>query len=224
MRLASTCPTTPAETSRSGGCARHASSGLLAGSDGTQAISRKNHIGCALNIHCEAVSCGQAIVRAQSVQHRAVRTHRRRIRKPTRPVADVQIQYRADAQPQPFDEGEQRGHASRLVSPEMKLLVDLDDPVHVGRRKPPLCAKSLFQLRYPRQMPVRAQTTHPPHHPTPPSRANCASVIKLAAVCTASPSTAIRMVTSSWKRVRVMTGTPTDLLGSISSAPSAASF
>src|SRR6218665_52230 len=50
------------------------------------------------------------------------------------------------------------------------------------------------------------------------SRANCASVIKLAAVCTASPSTAIRMVTSSWKRVRVMTGTPTGVLGSISPA------
>src|SRR6218665_1462723 len=125
MRLASTCPTTPAETSRSGGCARHASCGLLAGSDGTQAISRKNHIRCALNIHLEAVSCGQPIVRAQPVQHRAVRTHRRRIRKPTRPVADVQIQYRADAQPQPFDEDSQPGKASGLVSPEINLLVAL---------------------------------------------------------------------------------------------------
>src|SRR6218665_3252164 len=137
----------PYETSRRGGCARHASCGLLAGSDGTQPISRKNHVGRALNIHREAIPRSQALGRAQAVQHRAVRTHRRRIRKPTRPVADVQIQYRADAQPQPLHEGSQPGHTTPLVTPEMKLLVDLDDPVHVGRRKPPLCAKRLLQLR-----------------------------------------------------------------------------
>ena len=63
-------------------------------------------------------------------------------------VAQIEVEHRADAQPQAFDDGHQGRHAGRAVHREMQLRIGDDRSVDVRRAAPALAPKGRFEAAH----------------------------------------------------------------------------